>query len=348
MTAGFYRAALPAVLTALLATACRGPEPGCGERVSESRRLMGMPWTITVYAASQAAGRTAIAAGFAEVERLELVLSDYDAESELSRLSALSPMTEAVPVSDDLWEVLRLAAAVAADTGGAFDVTVGPLTRLWRQARRTGIAPAEDRLAAALEAVGPRAVELDAGRRAVRLVRPGMRLDAGGIGAGYAADRALEELGRRGIAAALVDASGDVVVSGAPPGSAGWRIAVAPHGMVAEDHVVLADAAITTSGDARQAVEIGGLRLGHVIDPRSGRAVPGPAAVTVIAPDGATADALATAALVLGPEAGLRVLEGMPGCAARFSWRDQKGLRTAKTSAWPGTSPGGENPPLPP
>ena len=148
----------------------------------------------------------------------------------------------------------------------------------------------------------------------------------------------MEELERRGITAALIDASGDVLVSAAPPGRAGWRIAVAPAGTVTEDHVVLAHAAVTTSGDAHQAVEIGGRRLGHVIDPRSGGAVPGPAAVAVIAPDCTTADALATAALVLGPEAGLRMVADRPGCAARFTWERGGEVRTAATRSWPGTA----------
>jgi thiamine biosynthesis lipoprotein len=339
MAQAVYRAVRFTVLAAALTAGCRGgAEPDQQVRVTATRRLMGMPWSITVYAASSAAGYAAIAAGFAEVARLERVLSDYDPHSELSRLSAQAPMAEPIPVSEDLWHVLRRAAELQAATDGAFDITVGPLTSLWRQARRTGVAPDADRLAAARHAVGREALALDARRLAVRLIQPGMRLDPGGIGAGYAADRALEVIERRGIAAALIDASGDVLVSAAPPGAAGWRIAVAPQGTLAEDHVVLTHAAITTSGDAHQAVEIAGLRHGHVIDPRTGRAVPGPAAVTVIAADCTTADALATAALVLGPEAGLRAVEDWPGCAARFSWEDGGQTRTQATRSWPGAT----------
>ena len=334
-----YRAARFTVLAAAFAAGCAGgPESAPDVRVTVTRRLMGMPWSITVHAASPAAGHAAIAAGFAEVARLERVLSDYDPDSELSRLSAQAPMGAAVAVSEDLWRVLHRAADLQADTDGAFDITVGPLTSLWRQARRTGVAPGTDRLAAARHAVGRQALELDADRRTVRLIQPGTRLDPGGIGAGYAADRAMEVLERRGIAAALIDASGDVLVSAAPPGAAGWRIAVAPAGTSAEDHVMLVHAAITTSGDAYQAVEIGSQRHGHVIDPRTGQAVPGPAAVTVIAPDCTTADALATAALVLGPEAGLRAVAGRPGCAARFTWKDGGAVRTAVTRSWPGVT----------
>ncbi len=300
---------------------------------------MGVPWTITVCSADEPAARAAIAAAFAEVERLERVLSDYDPESELSRLSARAPMPEAVPVSEDLWKVLVRAAEIRDATDGAFDMSVGPLTTLWRRARKAEQLPPPDKLTAALAAVGPGAVELDPGRRGVRLPRTGTRLDAGGIGMGYAADRALEVLAGHGIRAAMIDASGDVVVSGPPPGTAGWRIACDPlgRGPAGDPPLVLAHAAVTTSGDAEQAVEIDGRRYSHIVDPRTGLGVPGPAAVTVIARDGATADALATAASVMGPEAGLPVVARFPGAAALFTWQDgQGGRHEAASPGWPG------------
>jgi thiamine biosynthesis lipoprotein len=139
-----------------------------------------------------------------------------------------------------------------------------------------------------------------------------MRLDLGGIGMGYAADRALEVLERHGIAAAMIDASGDVLVSGPPPGTAGWRIAVAPLGPGdAAGQLVLVHTAVTTSGDAFQAVEIDGRRYSHIVDPRTGIGVAGPAAVTVVARDCATADAVATAASVLGPDRSAGLLAGL-------------------------------------
>jgi len=299
---------------------------------------MGVSWTITVCSAAEPAARTAIAAAFAEVERLERLLSDYDPESELSRLSARAPMPEPVAVSPDLWNVLVRAAEIREATDGAFDISVGPLTTLWRRARKSGRLPPPEKLTAALAAVGPGAVELDRARRGVRLPRAGTRLDAGGIGMGYAADRALEVLARHGITAAMIDASGDVVVSDPPPGTAGWRIARAPLGGGPDTAppLVLANAAVTTSGDAEQAVEIDGRRYSHIVDPRTGLGVAGPAAVTVIAGDGATADALATAASVLGPEAGPAAIARFPGATALFTWQDgQGGRREAASPGWP-------------
>lgn len=329
---------LAACLTALAAVAS-----GCGRggpvRVRETRRLMGVPWTITLYAASEAEGREAAATAFAEVERLNGILSDYDETSELSRLSAAAPTAAPVAVSEDLWRVLERSVAIRDATGGAFDPSVGPLTTLWRQSRRSGALPRSDKLAAARAAVGPEKLVLERERRAVKLMAAGMRLDLGGIGMGYAIDRALEVLRKRSITAAMIDASGDIGVSGSPPGSPGWRIDVAPLDPTAigaeRQTLVLVDAAVTTSGDARQGVDIDGVRYSHIVDPRSGIGVVGSAAVTVIAADCATADALATAASVLGPEEGLRAVAAEPGAAARFVWLEAGGAREARSPRWP-------------
>lgn len=356
---GFYRESAPrwagcvAVLAAALAwpagkagVTAAEPPAAARVRVGATARLMGVPWTITVHAAAEKAGREAIAAAFAEVGRLERILSDYDPASELCRLSAAAPTTEPREVGPDLWRVLERAVAIRDASGGAFDPTVGPLTTLWRQARRSGRLPIESRLAAARAAVGPDTLLLEPAGRRVTLARPGMRLDLGGIGMGYAADRALEVLGRHGIAAAMIDASGDVLVSGPPPGTAGWRIAVAPlagaggadRGDAARE-IVLAHAAVTTSGDAFQAVEIDGRRYSHIVDPRTGIGVAGPAAVTVVARDCTTADAAATAASVLGPDRAADFLAALGGCAARFVWKEGEVVRTAAVGPWPAQPP---------
>jgi len=293
-----------------------------------------------VHAASRAAGAAAIAAAFAEIERLERVLSDYDPDSELSRLSSAAPTPEPVAVGADLWRVLVAAEGTRELTAGAFDIAVGPLTSLWRQARRSGRLPRPDKLATAKAAVGAGTVELLPETQSVSLPKPGTRLDPGGIGMGYAADRALEVLAARGIESAMIDASGDVLVSAAPPGTTGWRITVAPlrAGDVGET-LVLAQAAVTTSGDAYQAVEIDGVRYSHIVDPRTGLGVTGPTAVSVIAPDATTADALATAASVLGHAAGPAVVAAFPGAAARFAWWEGGVDRVLTTPGWPGERP---------
>jgi thiamine biosynthesis lipoprotein len=145
-----------------------------------------------------------------------------------------------------------------------------------------------------------------------------MRLDLGGIAMGYAVDEALGVLRKRGIASGLIDASGDIGVGDPPPGKEGWVIEVAP---VDEDgaprtRVLLANAAVTTSGDALQHVEIGGKRYSHIVDPRTGLGLTDRTSVTVIARDCTSADSLATAVSVLGPKEGLKLIEHTPGTAA--------------------------------
>jgi FAD:protein FMN transferase len=325
-----------------VAAGCRHSGPGTASpptRCRETRRLMGVPWTITVYAGRDAAGRGAIAAAFAEIERLEGILSDYDPESELSRLSAAAPTQTPVPLSEDLWRVLHEAVAWRDKTAGAFDPTVGPLTTLWRQARRSGVMPRADKLAAARQAVGAKTLELDEDHKTAMLLTRAMRLDLGGIGMGYAIDRGMDVLAMHGITSAMIDASGDIAVSGPPPQAAAWTIEVAAFGAGGDGRrpmtLELVDAAVTTSGDAFQAVEIDGVRYSHIVDPRTGLGVVGPAAVTVIAADCTTADAVATAASVLGPEAGLAFVESVPDAAARFVTSTAGEFRETRSARWP-------------
>ena len=339
----FAAAAGLAALAIPIIGGCRG-EPAekridSEKRYEATRRLMGAAWTITAYAGSRERAEAAMAAAFDEVARLEQILSDYDPASELSQLSARSPVTAVV--GNDLWHVLERAVWFRDASGGAFDPTVGPLTTLWRQARRSGRLPTPEKLTAARTAVGPATLQLGPGGRSVDLRKPGMRLDLGGIGMGYAVDAAMDVLERHGIHSAMIDASGDIAVSSPPPGKRGWRIAIDPleGGMDDGEAVELVDAAVTTSGDAFQAVEIDGVRYSHIVDPRSGLGVAGPAAVTVIAADCTTADAAATAASVLGPEAGSRFIEGLPGAAARFQWIERGKRRVRSTSRWPAQPP---------
>jgi thiamine biosynthesis lipoprotein len=178
--------------------------------------------------------------------------------------------------------------------------------------------PTSARLAEARRAVGYQRLTLHPKDRAAQLLAPGMRLDLGGIAMGYAVDDALGVLRKRGIARALIDASGDIGVGDPPPGKLGWLIEVAP---VDEDgaprtSVLLANAAVTTSGDALQNIEIGGKRYSHIVDPRTGLGLTDRTSVTVVARDCTTADSLATAISVLGPVAGLKLIADTPGTAA--------------------------------
>lgn len=292
-------------------------EPGL-ERFESTRPQMGVPFKILLYAPDSSTANLAFDAAFSRVEALNRVLSDYDSNSELSRLSRSSPMAEGVPVSEPLWTVLARSQALSAQTGGAFDVTVGPYVKLWRRARRSGEMPAPDRLAEARAAVGHEFLKLDSRARTAQLLRPNMRLDLGGIAMGYAVDETLKLLRERGILRALVDASGDIAVGDPPPGRSGWTIEVMPlsaNGTPAR-RILLANASVTTAGDALQHVVIDGKRYSHIVDPRTGLGVTDRVGVAVIARDCLTADSLDTAASVLGPKAALALIEATPGAGA--------------------------------
>ena len=292
------------------------------------RDKMGGPFRVVLYAADQAAADRAADAAYERVDVLNSILSDYQPDSEISRLSRRTldgPMPEPVAVSDDLWRVLERGQALAGQTGGAFDVTVGPFMRLWRRARELHELPTPERLEKTRPSVGFERLRLDPGRRAAQLTAPRMRLDVGGLALGYIADEAVAAAGRAGAASALVDAGGEVSVGDPPPGTDGWVVAIQSlkdPGEVTGQYVKLRRACVTSSGDTRRFIEIGGKRYSHILDPRTGLGLTRRIGATVIAPDGMTADALDTAVCVLGPEKGLELVERTPGAAARITTID--------------------------
>ncbi|MBI3462398.1 MAG: FAD:protein FMN transferase [Planctomycetes bacterium] len=289
------------------------------QRHEASQLHMGVTFKLVFYAPDEQTANAAADAAFARIAELNQVMSDYDPASELSRLCDTAGSGQTVPISADLMGVLAISQDLARRTDGAFDVTVGPLVRLWRRARRMKEMPSDKRLAEARAATGFRHLELDPARGTAKLLRPGMQLDLGGIGQGYAADEALKVLRERGIARALVDASGDIAVGDPPPGKSGWRIGVAPldkSDLSPSRYLLLSNIGVSTSGDAFQYVELGGKRYSHIVDPRTGLGLTDRSSVTVIAPDATAADSLATAVSVLGPEAGLKLIEATPGTAA--------------------------------
>jgi thiamine biosynthesis lipoprotein len=262
------------------------------------RLLMGVRMRIVACAADEPAAREAAAAAFERVAQLEDIMSDYLTDSELMRLSRASgkgPQN----VSPELFEVLAYAQMVSDASDGAFDVTVGPLVRLWRQARKSGTLPAESALADARSRVGWQLIRLNARDRTVDLTVRGMQLDLGGIAKGYAGDEAIRVLREHGVKSALFEAGGDIVVSDPPSGKRGWEIEL-PDGHKKR----LANAAISTSGDTVQFLEVNAVRYSHVIDPRTGIGLTEHYTATVIAPRGITTDSLSTAATVLGKRSG--------------------------------------------
>ena len=220
-------------------------------------------------------------------------------------------------------------------SGGAFDVTIAPVGRLWRRARRDRKLPDPARIAEARQLVGSDKMVLDPAARTVQLLKPGMKLDVGGIAKGYAAQAGLDVLRSKGITRALVGGAGDIVVGDPPPDAEGWKIAIAPLDPKLGDRpptLLLKNAAVSTAGDAERFVIIDGHRYSHIINPATGLGHEDRAAVTVVAPDGATADALETTAYLLGPDRGLRLVDETPGAAAIFRRLTPEGIKTFESS----------------
>lgn len=262
---------------------------------------LGVQVRILVFAEKETIAREAARAAFQRIASLEDIFSNYRPTSEVSLL-VTSGYNKSVQVSKELFEVLQTSTQFSKETAGAFDITVGPYTEKWRTSRRQGQLPPPDTLAAVQKRVGWELVNLQDDTQSVLLNASGMQLDMGGIAKGYILDEAMYTLQQHGIHQALIEAGGDIVVSNPPPGKTGWTIEVpdapadAPIVQRASD---LKNAAIATSGDTEQFVEIAGTRYAHIIDPRTGLGTTTRRKATVIAADGITADRFATALTVM-------------------------------------------------
>lgn len=327
------------------------------QRFEFQKTLMGVPFAAAFYARDEASANAAITAVWQRIEHLNSVMSDYDADSELMRLCRHSAPGRPVRVSPELFYVLEQSIAVSRASEGAFDVSVGPLIHLWRRARRQKELPDPEQLRAARELVGWQNIRLcrtvpparpSDGRMGtdgqecpsagtVELLKTGMRLDLGGIAVGYAADEGIRVLKQHGICRAMIDGSGDIVVADPPPGRTGWRIGIAslrePDATPTE-FATLANCSISTSGDAYQFVEIAGQRYSHIVDGKTGLGLTKRCSVTVIARDGITADALATAVSVLGPERGLCFIDTQPRAAALIATLNGDKLISQRSACW--------------
>ncbi|MEZ5943885.1 MAG: FAD:protein FMN transferase [Planctomycetaceae bacterium] len=281
------------------------------ERFQYEQIRMGIPVNITLYAPSDSVANKAADAAYARFREIDRLLSDYDPDSELMRLCA-APAKTPFPVSQETAYVLDYSLQLSRKTDGAFDVSVGHLTRLWRVARRRKRLPDQGKLDQALKLTGYQHIHVDLENRKVCLDLEGMQLDLGAIAKGFAADEALKAMQQHGVTRVLIDAGGDLVLGDPPPERESWKVAIEPLriGKESESPVFLAlsNCSVATSGDAYQHVEIEGVRYSHIVNPGTGLGLTTPSSVTVIAPTGILADALASAVSVLGPESGLKLV----------------------------------------
>ncbi len=306
------------------------------KRLSEKRLLMATFCTITAYGTDEAAVRAALGKAFDAIKAAEALLSDYDEKSELSKLNAAGE----AKVSPELLAFLKAAGEFHAASGGTFDVTVGALMKLWGFRGGAPRKPTDDEIRLALERTGFGKVRIEGDK--VTLGK-GVLLDPGGLGKGWAVDLAVAELRKAGVTAAVVDFGSTIHALGAPPGAQGWVVGIRDpfDGERIVGTVTLKNESLSTSGSYERFVEIDGEKVGHILDPRTGRPVAGLASVSVIAGSGTETEFLSKPLFVLGIEKGkafaaARKAEALwissdrqaahastPGWAARFKERKE-------------------------
>jgi thiamine biosynthesis lipoprotein len=276
---------------------------------------MGTRVSINVWVGegSPAQAGAAIEAAFAEIERIEQIMSEWRPSSELSQLNdnAGGP---ARPLSPELFEVLQRSKVIAEATDGAFDPTFHAVGQLWHF-EPGARPPAPERIAEKLALVGWQNIELDPNTGVGRLARPGMKIGLGAIAKGYAVDRASQLLLQHGFADHIVEGGGDTYVSGSK-GGASWKVGIQrPDRAGSLAAIPATDRAIVTSGGYQRFLEVDGKRYAHILDPRTGWPLDESASaqsVTLVAANATDADAYATAVAVMGPEKGMAFVEAHP------------------------------------
>jgi FAD:protein FMN transferase len=269
------------------------------QRFEYTHPQMGTVFKLIFYTKDSITANTAAQTAFARIDALNQCLSDYLPESEINQLCHHAGNNEKIKASKDLWRILRLSHQFSKKSEGAFDVTVGAVTRLWRRARNLKELPDSTHLQQALQTVGFKKIKYFKLKKRVLLTEKGTKLDFGGIAQGYAADECLKIARSFGITAALADAGGDIALGDAPPNTQGWEIEV-PTSAGTPKMLTLHNCGITTSGAKYRYLEINNQRYSHIIDPRTGWGLTSRVLVTVQAPNATIADAWATAIGVLG------------------------------------------------
>ncbi len=302
-----------------------------------SQPHMGTNCQIILYSMNKEEASRGANAAFLRMKQLDGIMSDYNQESELRQLCARSG-TGPVLVGEDLFKVLTRAREVSELSGGAFDVTVGPVVKLWRRARKSIQMPDKDELEAALKLVDYQAMVLDPSKKTVWLKKTGMLLDLGGIAKGYAAEESLNLLKKMGISSALVAMGGDVAMGDPPPNTKGWKVGIAPvleEGDAASRYMVLSNCAVSTSGDTEQYVELGGKRYSHLVNPHTGIGLSERISVTIVAPHGIDSDSLTKVVSILGVAKGMELAAKLPGISCRVVTRKNDLLEVKKSENFP-------------
>lgn len=305
-----------------------GPAAHAGppdESTREYRYLMGTSILVEASGGEEALRRLAIDEAFAAMVEVDRLMSNYRDDSELARINRTAGQ-EPVTVSDPMLSILQAAQKVSLASGGAFDMTVGPLVRLWGFHDKQPHLPTAAELAQVRPLVGYQNVVIDEDRHTVRFARPGVELDLGGIAKGFAVELAAGVLRRHGLGG-FIDAGGNQYLLGRLPGKASWSVGIkspdAPDRLLGM--LELGEGSVATSSQGANFLSVGGRRYGHLLDPRTLQPSEASLSVTVVSPDGTLGDALTKAAFLLGPRQGLKVMESFPQTVGLIAYRKPDG-----------------------
>ena len=300
-----------------------GPAPAA---VTLQRYVMGTMFDIVIYHASRDEGARAAERAMREIERLDRVLSHFKDDSDLSRLNR-DGHRGFVAVDPSLYDVVSQSIEWSRRTGGTFDITIAPLLRTWKQALADGRRPSDADVAAAKHCVGSENIELEAPNR-IRFRSACLAIDLGGIGKGYAVDRALEVLKAAGVTSAMINAGGSSIGAiGTPPGQAGWAVKIAAK-VAGSDTLLLRDMSMSTSQQHPLPFATTAGSFGEILDPRTGAPAEGRTAISVVTPNGTDAEALTKALLMMPSAEAKALLARMPDVSALWMSPDGELLRS--------------------
>ena len=293
----------------------------------ESRRLMWTKFEIVAYGPDRARLAEAAEAAFEEIDRLDRQMSNYSATSELTYINH-NAAREDIVVEKELFDLLKLSIDYSRSTGGAFDITVGPLMKAWGFFDSRGRVPEADELRSVMERVGFKHVALNESTHTIRFDRQGAELDLGGIAKGYAVDKAAEILRASGVTRAFITAgSSSICAIGAPPGQTSWRVQVSGplDRSLKLDAVEIKDLSISTSACREKTFESAGKTYCHIMDPRIGRPIEGLISATIITQQGVEAEAYSKALMVMGVEKARELLKTRPHIRAILFYNQPEG-----------------------
>lgn len=296
---------------------------------SKTLVLMGSRFELTAVSADDTLAWESIEAGIAEIQRIEKLISSWDSASQTSRINQHAGV-QPVKVGQELYDLIRRSLKISRLTGGAFDISFASMDRLWRFDGSMETLPDSNEVAASVQKIDWKKIQLQPDSFAVFLPEKGMKIGFGGIGKGYAANRARALMQSMDIKSGLVNAGGDLIAWGRQPDGKPWSIGIAdpekPSAIFAK--LEINEQAVVTSGSYEKYVSFGGKRYAHIIDPRTGWPVQALKSVTIICPDAELADALATAVFVLGPEEGLQLINQLKGISCLMVTADNRMIQS--------------------